>query len=101
MSTTKTIKEDIENTYPEVDNLKQDAQSMKNNTVELARHVKEDASEQAKVISKKAQERYMELKEIAGEEYQKIEKKVKEKPTQSIAIAFAAGLALSLLLGRR
>ena len=101
MSKAKEIQADVEATYPEVKNLKKDAESMKQNTVELARHVKDDVSAQAKVINAKAHERYEELKEVASAEYHRLEERVKEKPSQSLAIAAVAGLALGLLLGRR
>jgi len=87
--------------YPEVEEIKKDAQSIKENTIELGRHIKTDGSMKVEEIKDVASEKISNLSDQGREQLIYAENKVREKPLQSVAIAFGAGLALSLLLGRR
>jgi ElaB/YqjD/DUF883 family membrane-anchored ribosome-binding protein len=87
--------------YPEVDNIKDDINSLKSNTIELGRHIKDDGAEKTEEIKKAAQSRLDDLTVKGRDQLKKAEIKVKEKPLQSMAVAFAAGLAFSILMGRR
>jgi len=87
--------------YPEVNKIKEDAKSIKENTIELGRHIKTDGSVKAEELKEVASEKMSTISEQGREQIMMAENKVREKPLQSVAIAFGAGLALSLLLGRR
>lgn len=87
--------------YPEVKEIKKDAQSIKENTIELGRHIKADGSEKMEELKEAASEKMSTISEQGREQMMYAEMKVREKPLQAVAIAFGAGLALSLLLGRR
>ncbi len=91
----------VKEAYPEIENIQQDLSSLKDNTVELARHVKADGTEHASVLTEKAHKMIADLKTQGAHEFEKIEQRVKDKPGQSVAIAFAAGIVASYLLGRR
>jgi len=81
--------------------VKEDLKSMKQNGAALAQHLKEDTQEIAKSATAEAKHRYADFKDYAGERLKGLEHEVTNKPVQSVAIAFAAGAVLSLLLGRR
>lgn len=87
--------------YPEIEDIRDDLDSLKTNVVELTKHVKKDGIIQSKELKDVAIERLQDMKSTGKEQVKKIERRVKEKPAQSIAVAFAAGLAASFLLGRR
>lgn len=80
--------------YPEVKEIKNDLESLKENTVELAKHVKEDGIEQA-------QEKAQSISAAAKKNLRKAEIHVKQNPIQSVAVAFAGGVIASMLLGGR
>lgn len=81
--------------YPEIKEIREDLESLKDNTVELAQHVKKDGMEQV-------QETKQTLTVQALKNLKQIEKQVQRKPMQSIAVAFAGGLVASMFLrGRR
>jgi ElaB/YqjD/DUF883 family membrane-anchored ribosome-binding protein len=87
--------------YPEIEDIREDLDSLKTNVVELTRAVKKDSVVQTEAIKDVALTRFEELKESGQEQIKNIERRVKAKPAESVAIAFAAGLAASFLLGRR
>ncbi len=91
----------VETKYPEVEKIKQDAQSLKENTVELGRHIKAEGSVKAEEIKEATSEKINYYSEQGKEQLLLAEMKVREKPLQAVAIAFAAGAALSILFGRR
>lgn len=88
-------------TYPEIEDIREDLDSLKTNVVELTKHLKKDGSEHSAEIKDMAADRYAALKASGEKQLKVVEKRVKQKPVESIGIAFAAGLALSMLVGRR
>jgi len=89
-------------TYPEIEEIKEDLDSLKDNVVALTKHVKKESVVQAEVISDTAKERIALAKLRGQQEVKKVEKQIKAKPAQSVAIAFAGGLLASMLIrGRR
>ena len=91
----------IRSEFPEIEEIKHDIDSLKTNVVELTRHVHSEGKIQAHHLSDVALERFSTLKKSAQAEYRRAEKQIQAKPGQSVALAFAAGLAVSFLLGRR
>ncbi len=87
--------------FPEIEEIKQDIDSLKNNVVELTKHVQSEGRSQANKISELAADRITDLKKSAQLEYLKAEKAVKAKPGQSLAIAFGAGLLAAFLFRGR
>ncbi|MDF2368232.1 hypothetical protein [Sneathiella sp.] len=86
---------------PEIDNLKEDLASLKSHVSELTAALKKDGVAEAEKLSEKAKEKLGELKDRGQDGIHQIEERVKEKPGQSIAIAFAAGFLASMLLRNR
>lgn len=87
--------------YPEIDEIREDLDSLKSNVVELTQHIKKNGSTQASNLRERANDTIHDLQERSQEQVQKVEKQVRQKPGQSLAIAFAGGLLTSLLLRRR
>lgn len=99
MSKSKNITET--NTYPEINDIREDLDSLKNNVIELTRHMRKDGKAQTEELKGTLMERLTDMKTTGSAQYHNVETRIKQKPAQSVAIAFAAGLAASLLLGRR
>ncbi len=96
--------------------IRDDIETLKKDVVEgvsrLAKDVKEEGMNETRYVKKKVHDQIdtlrgqlEELEEAAGRRYHTIEKRVekhvKSNPTQSVAMAFAAGIITSFLLGRR
>lgn len=91
----------VKSEFPEIEEIRQDLESLKTNVVELGKHVQSKGKSEADRLGDIALERLKDLKRSAADEYHKAEKQVKAKPGQSIAIAFAAGLVASALFRGR
>lgn len=91
--------------YPEIKEIQKDAKSIKENIATLKDHAVEDikanGSEKISEIKETVAERANMISESGQIQMDRVESYVKEKPLQSVGIAFAAGLALSALIGRR
>lgn len=81
--------------------LKEDVDTIKKDGSEFAQHVAEVGKEGISDLSKAAHEQVAHVKEEGKTYLHKMEACIKEKPTQSMAIAFGVGLLTSILLGRR
>ncbi len=90
----------VRSEFPEIEEIRQDIESLKTNVVDLSRHVKAESKIQASRLTEVALERLSDLRKNASYEYHRAEKAVKAKPGQSVAIAFAAGLVASMLFSR-
>ncbi len=88
-------------TYPEIDSIKQDLDSLRSNVVELTKHVKSNKAAQGQEMKEMLAGRLEGLKASGMQSVDNIERQVKAQPGKAVGIAFAAGLAASLLLGRR
>ncbi len=91
----------INKDYPEIDNIREDLDSLKSNTVDLARHVRDDAAVQTSEIRKSATDRLEKLLGLGKANIAKLEDHAREKPMQTLAIAFVAGMAASIFMNRR
>jgi len=91
----------IKKNYPEIDEIKEDLDSLKDNVVAVTKHVQKDGIEQANELGQIAKDRIDEIQARSKIEAKKIEKQVKAKPAQSVALAFAGGILASLLFRGR
>jgi ElaB/YqjD/DUF883 family membrane-anchored ribosome-binding protein len=87
--------------HSDVDDIKGDISALKSNTIELAKHVKEAGSHKTDDMTEAASMRFKVLTAQGKEQLKSLESKIKEKPLQSMAIAFIAGLVFDALLKRR
>ncbi len=86
---------------PAVANLRQDINNLKSDVSDLAHHAVEAGAENAAKLRAEAAERLEYLKDAGTKNMARVEKRIREKPAQSLAIAFGAGILLSLLMGGR
>lgn len=89
------------NGYPEIDEIRHDLESLKGNVVELTKHIKNDGAHQTQEMKETLAKKIDKFKHYSEDQLHHVEDQVKAKPGQSIAIAFLAGAAASVLLGRR
>ncbi len=87
--------------YSEIDDIREDLDSLKTNVIELTKHVKQDGVIHTSELKDTISDRWSQLQASGREKYKNVESRIKEKPGQSMAVAFAAGLAASVLLRRR
>lgn len=87
--------------YPEAERIKEDVASIKDNAVQLGHRVKDQGAEKAQQVKEAVVEGYNRFKETGSDQMKEVERRVREKPIQSLAIAFGVGLVASLLFGRR
>ncbi len=87
--------------HNKVPDLRQDISNLKNDVSELAQHAVAAGSANAQRLREQAGERFEDLKDASYKNMARVEKRIREKPGQSLAIAFGAGVLLSLLLGRK
>lgn len=88
--------------YPEIDEIREDLDSLKGNVVELTKHIKKDGVDHAEEAKALAKKRFASAKLRGQQEVKKLENQVREKPAQSMAVAFAGGVLASMLIrGRR
>jgi len=87
--------------YSEIDDIREDLNSLRTNVVELTKHMKKDGNAQALHLADSLKEQISHARDLGSAQYKNIEKRVKAKPGQTLAMAFAAGLVASMLMGRR
>lgn len=85
----------------DVENIRDDINALKSNTVDLARHVKKAGSHKTEDMTEAASKSFKRLAVQGKEKLKSIEGQIKEKPLQSMAIAFIAGLVFDALLKRK
>lgn len=86
---------------PALANLRQDLSNIKSDVSDLAHHAVEAGAENAAKLRAEAADRLEDLKDASSKSMARVEKRIREKPAQSLAIAFGAGILLSLLMGNR
>ena len=87
--------------YGELQDIREDLESLKHNVIELTRHLQSDGTLVAEKIAKRAKLRAVELKDAGRDELERLEDRVRDYPSQSIAVAFLAGVVASFLFGGR
>ncbi len=80
--------------HDEIQHIREDIDSLKNNVVALTKTVQHE-------VADSAMSRFEKVKKSSRDVVNEIEKDVKQKPLQSLATAFGAGLVLSALMRRR
>jgi ElaB/YqjD/DUF883 family membrane-anchored ribosome-binding protein len=76
-------------------------QDIKENVVEIARTIRDASNDRAHDAADYVRDRVDGLKASGRDALEKVETRIKARPGQSVAFAFAAGLIASFLLGRR
>lgn len=84
-----------------IEEIREDLDSLKSNIFELTKHVKAETGVRTELLKKGVIGQVASLRSSGVAQFEKLEGQVKAKPTQSLAIAFASGVIVSYLLGRR
>ncbi len=92
MDENRAVKEILDSA--EMQEIKEDLRSLKTNVVTLAHDIRDGGGAVAK-------DSLWHLRAAGQDEFRRMEERVREKPAQSVVIAFCAGLALSVFLGAR
>ena len=87
--------------YPEIQDIRNDLDSLKTNVFELTRHVQEEGIDQTQQLAKKARKSLDAFQVLGKRELQDMERRIKAEPAKSLAIAFAVGMFASTFLGRK
>jgi len=92
------IESDAQSAFPEIEDIKEDLTSLKNDIAKLYGHVYKDGGKQVKEF---ASDQIHRAQDAGRDGIKKLEHQVTSKPAQSVAIAFAAGVVASFLLARK
>lgn len=87
--------------YPELNDIREDLGALKKDTVNLARHVRDDALDQTEALKQHAAEQVGKFVESGKDGLARLEDTARARPLQTVAIAFLAGMVLSVIAGRR
>lgn len=79
--------------------IRKDLRALKNDITNLTSHAVEAGLSRVDGLRDTASEQYDRLKETSKDGFATIERRVREKPAQSLAVAFVAGIVLSLFMG--
>ena len=91
----------VDKTVVSLDNIKKDIYTLKTDIVELGRTVQSEGLKKIEEATIDLQDKIDDLKSQGSDEYDKVQAYVKANPTQSVAIAFAAGILLTFITGRK
>jgi ElaB/YqjD/DUF883 family membrane-anchored ribosome-binding protein len=86
------------NHYSEIEDIRDDLDSLKTNVVGLSRHIKEDGEAQTRELKKLAFSRWAKMKLTGKDYYDRTEAQVKAQPLKSVALAFGAGMLARTIL---
>lgn len=81
--------------------IKDSLDTLQSNVIDLAQNIRAVSADKANMAADFARDRADDLKDMGADALKKTEKSIKASPGRSVAIAFAAGILTSLLLGRR
>lgn len=95
------VSKKAENTANSIDNIKKDIYTLRSDVIELGRTVKSEGLKKIEEATIELHDKIDNLKREGNEEMDKIQAYINDKPNQSVAIAFAAGALLALLMKRR
>ena len=89
------------NEYTEIEEIRNDLDSLKTNVVALTEHLTTDGVEKVEELRDTARKGIKTLRAKGKEEMKNLERQVKQNPGKSILIAFCAGALANILLSRR
>jgi ElaB/YqjD/DUF883 family membrane-anchored ribosome-binding protein len=92
---------DLKSEYPELGDIQKDMQKLKGDVDDLLRHAKSNSGRYVREAKDFAWHQVERAQDAAHKGLEAVESRVKEKPGQTLAAAFFAGLVASLFLGRR
>lgn len=89
------------NSEAEIKEIRESVDSLKTNVVGLARNLKDISAERAHAAADYVRDQVDGLKVSGAQTLEKAESTIKARPARSVALAFASGIVVSYLLGRK
>lgn len=87
--------------FNELDNIKDDLESLKSNVIELARHLQGNGASKTMEIAQRFRDGLSGLQNQSRAQLERAETLIRAKPAQSLVTAFVAGLVISVLMRRK
>lgn len=84
----------------DLDNIRQDLDSLKSNVVNLARDLKRSGRSSTESMVSTLSDQLSRAREASNDKYVQVEKSVSKNPAKSIAMAFGAGILASFLFSQ-
>lgn len=91
----------VKSEYPEIRDIRNDLSSLKNNTVALTQHAMENGADNLAAVRERAADQLDRAVEYGRDGLKVAEKRIRERPGQSLIAAFFAGVVVSFLFGRK
>ena len=85
----------------DISSLRDDIANLTSHLLALTTHVKDHGVQGTRYVAGLAKDKASELQDAGRDQISALETRVKERPAESLAIAFAAGLFASFLFGRK
>lgn len=95
------VAKNAKSTYPEINDIRDDLGALKKDATNLARHVRDDALDHTEALKQHAVDQVGKLVESGKDGLARLEDTARARPLQTVAIAFLAGMILSVIAGRR
>lgn len=95
------VRSELSSEYPEIKNIREDISTLRDDVVSLTRHVKSNGGKHVDDVKQFAGKQVDKAYKASTDALHKIENRAAERPGQTIALAFFAGLVASFVLGRR
>ena len=86
---------------PKMKEVSEELESLKSGVIGLAHNLRDIGADKAHEAASYVNDQIDTLKATSVDSFKRIEKKIQDKPGQSVAIAFGVGLLASYLLGRK
>ena len=94
-------KASVASEYTELSDIQKDLKALKTHVAELSGHVQSNGTKYVREAKDYAMHQVERAQEAAKAGLDTVERRVQEKPGQTLAAAFFAGIVASLLFGRR
>ena len=88
------------NVSDDLGDIRKDIEALRNDLSSLAKHTKEEGNARLDIARERLTDTIADYRKSGRKQYKEMEKHVKDKPAQSLAMAFGAGLITSFLLRR-
>ncbi len=95
------VKTNVASEYSELSDIQKDLKALKSHVADLSSHVQSNSTKYIRDAKDYAWHQVERAQDAAKGSLEAVEKRVQEKPGQTLAAAFFAGIVASFFLGRR
>ncbi len=100
-STYQDAKASVQSEYPELSDIREDLRALKEDVVGLTNHARSNSGKYVSDAKDYAWSQVERAQDAAHRGMETVERRVKDKPGQTLAAAFVAGIVASFFLRRR